>query len=192
MYVDGKWVDAEGGASYALPNPATEETIATAPDASRRDMKRAIEAARRAFDSGPWRKTTPADRARILVALADGVEARKEEFRKLLVSAHACESITHGVNLDIAIEQLRNYAELTHVFPFEQHLASIATANPQGGEMLVGSMVCHQPPEDRAGARDRLHDGGEAVPVRPARRPAPRRSRGAVRPAAGRRQRRVR
>jgi acyl-CoA reductase-like NAD-dependent aldehyde dehydrogenase len=145
MYVDGKWVDAEGGASYALPNPATEETIATAPDASRRDMKRAIEAARRAFDSGPWRKTTPADRARILVALADGVEARKEEFRKLLVSAHACESITHGVNLDIAIEQLRNYAELTHVFPFEQHLASIATANPQGGEMLVGSMVCHQP-----------------------------------------------
>ena len=42
MFVDGAWCDAASGATYDLPNPATEETAGTAPDASRDDMERAI------------------------------------------------------------------------------------------------------------------------------------------------------
>ena len=52
MYIDGKWVEASNGATYGIPNPATEESIGTAPDATVDDMKRAIAAARRAFDDG--------------------------------------------------------------------------------------------------------------------------------------------
>src|SRR5438477_10426938 len=86
MFIDGQWVEAANRATYAIPNPATEETIGTAPDATVADMERAIAAARRAFDDGPWPRTTPHDRARVLRAIADGMERRKEEFRQMLIA----------------------------------------------------------------------------------------------------------
>ena len=54
LYIDGQWTDAAGGATYDIVNPATEDVIARAPNASVTDMERAIAAARRAFDDGPW------------------------------------------------------------------------------------------------------------------------------------------
>src|SRR5438046_8959383 len=77
MFIDGQWVEASNGATYAIPNPATEEPIGTAPDAAVDDMRRAIAAARRAFDDGPWPRTSHQDRARVLHAIADGLERRK-------------------------------------------------------------------------------------------------------------------
>ena len=53
MMIHGQWVEAADGRTYAIPNPATEEIIGTAPDATADDMRRAIAAARRAFDEGP-------------------------------------------------------------------------------------------------------------------------------------------
>ena len=64
MFIDGQWVEASNRATYAIPNPATEEPIGTAPDATVDDMRRAIAAARRAFDDGPWPHTSRRDRAR--------------------------------------------------------------------------------------------------------------------------------
>ena len=52
MLIDGKLVDAEGGATFDNINPATEEVLGQAANASRADMAHAIEAARRAFDPG--------------------------------------------------------------------------------------------------------------------------------------------
>ena len=144
MYVDGKWVEAASGARYELPNPATEQPLASAPDASREDMQRAIRAARRAFDEGPWRDTEPRDRSRILERIADRLEARKEEFRQVLVSAHACEYMTHTVNLDMPVTLLRNYAELARTFAFEQMLPVLAGPTP-AGTMVVNSMARYQP-----------------------------------------------
>jgi hypothetical protein len=53
LYIDGRWVDP-GSGRYDDINPATEATIAQAPDAGLADVDAAIAAARRAFDSGPW------------------------------------------------------------------------------------------------------------------------------------------
>src|SRR2546427_7899213 len=86
MFIDGQWVEASNGATYAIPNPATEEPIGTAPDATVDDMRRAIAAARRAFDDGPWPQSSRHDRARVLNAIADGMERRKEELRQLLIA----------------------------------------------------------------------------------------------------------
>src|SRR5256885_3743422 len=49
-------------------------------------MRRAIAAARRAFDDGPWPRTSHQDRARVLNAIADGMERRKEELRQLVIA----------------------------------------------------------------------------------------------------------
>ena len=139
MYIDGKWVESSSGATTRLPNPATEEIVASAPDASRDDLRRAIGAARRAFDHGPWRKTTPDDRSKILLRLADGIERRKEEFRDLLVRAHAAEHLTHPIQLDMPVELLRTYAELVVRFPFDEPLPT------PGGPAEIRSLAVHQP-----------------------------------------------
>ena len=144
MYIDGKWVDAASGATYALPNPATEETVGIAPDAGREDMQRAIAAARKAFDEGPWPRSTKQERSRILTQIADGIEQRKEQFRELLIAAHAAEYLTHPVQLETPIELLRNYADLALRFEFEE-LLPVQSAQTPMGPMLISSMAYRQP-----------------------------------------------
>jgi len=144
MYVDGKWRDAEAGRSYALPNPATEEEIARAPDASVADVEHAVAAARRAFDEGPWPRTPLAERVAVLHRIADGIERRKDEFRALLVTAHGAEFVTHGPQLDHPIQLVRNYAELALRHGFEELLPLVEQPTPRGVN-LVSSLLVRQP-----------------------------------------------
>jgi betaine-aldehyde dehydrogenase len=75
MLVGGDWVAAESGETYDVLNPATGEVISRVPKGGREDASRAVDAAREAFDKGPWPRMTPADRAKIVWKLADLVEA---------------------------------------------------------------------------------------------------------------------
>jgi acyl-CoA reductase-like NAD-dependent aldehyde dehydrogenase len=142
MFVDGRFIEAER--RFPIPNPATEERVDDAPDASRADMAAAIVAARQAFDSGPWRKTTVQDRARLVLKIADGIEKRKEEFRSLLVKAHGAEAMTHGIQLDAPIEHLRVCAELALSTSFEEPL-STGRKPGRAGIDLVRSVAVRQP-----------------------------------------------
>jgi len=60
MYVDGQWVDALSGRRFETVDPATEEVITTVPHSGVEDVDKAVRAARRAFDDGPWPSLTPA------------------------------------------------------------------------------------------------------------------------------------
>src|SRR3989442_7243644 len=80
LYIDGQFCDAEGGKTADSINPATEEPWARVARASRKDTQRAIAAARKAFDEGPWPRMSQADRAKILNQVADGLEARSQEL----------------------------------------------------------------------------------------------------------------
>src|SRR3990170_9012081 len=86
MYIDGRWLDAEGGETFSVVNPATEESIGTAPNAGREEMRRAIEAARRAFDEGPWPRMAPRDRSRVIQQIADGLSAHRDALAALLTA----------------------------------------------------------------------------------------------------------
>jgi aldehyde dehydrogenase (NAD+) len=144
MFVDGQWVEAGNGATYGIPNPATEETIGTAPDAGVEDMRRAIGAARRAFDEGPWPRTTPAERARVLLKIADGIERRKEEVRQLLIAEAGATWLTHEIQVEQPINMLRHYAELVQGFEFEESLPA-RPSDTMIGSQLNCSMVHRQP-----------------------------------------------
>src|SRR5947209_20392207 len=80
LYIDGQFCDAEGGKTADSVNPATEEPWARIARASRKDTQRAIAAARRAFDEGPWPRTSPTDRKKVLKQIADCLEARAQEI----------------------------------------------------------------------------------------------------------------
>jgi aldehyde dehydrogenase (NAD+) len=85
MLIDGELVEAEGGRTYDNVNPATEESIGVVADASAGDMRRAMKAARRAFDQTEW-ATNKDLRKRCLIQLHEALVADKEELRLELVA----------------------------------------------------------------------------------------------------------
>jgi len=72
-YVNGQWVASASGQTFPVYDPSTEEVIARVSSADKTDVDGAVKAARDAFDSGPWPKTTAQDRGRVLFKLADKV-----------------------------------------------------------------------------------------------------------------------
>ena len=83
MMIDGKLVDGEAG-TFTNINPATEEVLGEVADASKADMHRAIDAARRAFDETDW-STNHAFRQRCLLQLQEAIESEQEELREELI-----------------------------------------------------------------------------------------------------------
>jgi len=83
LFIDGAWIPARSAAVREVTDPATGRVIATVSEGSTEDAQAAILAARRAFDDGPWRETTALARARILLTLADVIDAHAEELAAL-------------------------------------------------------------------------------------------------------------
>src|SRR3974390_2417919 len=95
MLIGGQWVMAASGKTFPTYNPATGEVLAQITEGDREDIDRAVQAARKAFDSGPWRKMTASERGRLVWKLADLLEANLEEFAYL-------ESLDNGKPLTVA------------------------------------------------------------------------------------------
>ena len=77
-FVDGSWVDAKDGRTSQVVDPSTGQAYAEAALSGAEDVDMACRAAASAFER--WRDSTPAERSRMLLRLADGLEARAEEF----------------------------------------------------------------------------------------------------------------
>lgn len=80
MYIDGQPVDAASGETITRNSPAHGVPVATWPRAGKDDTERAIAAARRAFDHGPWAGMGAAERAKVLFKAADLIEQQAEEL----------------------------------------------------------------------------------------------------------------
>jgi aldehyde dehydrogenase (NAD+) len=83
MLIGGRWVEAASGKTFETLNPATGEVICRVAEGDKADIDLAVRAARKAFESGPWSRMTAADRGRLLLKLADVVEANIDELARL-------------------------------------------------------------------------------------------------------------
>jgi aldehyde dehydrogenase (NAD+) len=83
LIINGEAVDAASGKTFTTVNPATEEPICAVAEAGAEDVDRAVQAARAAFDSGPWPKMKPAERQRILWKLGDLIIEHADELARL-------------------------------------------------------------------------------------------------------------
>jgi succinate-semialdehyde dehydrogenase / glutarate-semialdehyde dehydrogenase len=81
-YVNGRWIAADSGKTFAVTNPANGETLGTAPDCGKAETARAIEAADAALPA--WRTKTAKERAKIQHRLADVIENNLEPLSVLL------------------------------------------------------------------------------------------------------------
>jgi acyl-CoA reductase-like NAD-dependent aldehyde dehydrogenase len=111
VFIGGQWQSPASGETYATINPATEEESARVARGDERDIDLAVQAARRAFDHGPWPRMAAAERGRLLWKLADLITANLDEMARL-------ESINTGktlfdsgkVEIPFAAEVFRYYA----------------------------------------------------------------------------------
>lgn len=83
LWIGGKWVASESGRTFSTVNPAVEEEIAQIAEGDGPDVDKAVRAARKAFDSGPWPKMKASEREKILRRIAALLEERKGELALL-------------------------------------------------------------------------------------------------------------
>ncbi len=95
MFINGKWVEAASGKTFPSYNPATGEVMAQVAEGDREDIDRAVKAARKAFETGPWPAMSASERGRLIWKLGDLLEQRLEEFAQL-------ESLDNGKPLAVA------------------------------------------------------------------------------------------
>lgn len=111
LFIDGEFVPSLSGKTFKSINPATEEVLAEVAEAEAPDIDRAVKAARRAFESGPWSRMSAAERSRLLYRLADLMEEHKLQLAQLETLDNG-KPIRESLNADLplAIEHIRYYA----------------------------------------------------------------------------------
>jgi acyl-CoA reductase-like NAD-dependent aldehyde dehydrogenase len=82
LFINGESVEPASGEHRVIVEPASGETIGRSAMAGETDIDRAVEAARAAVD-GPWGRTPPTERSRLLHALADAIHANRKELAEL-------------------------------------------------------------------------------------------------------------
>jgi acyl-CoA reductase-like NAD-dependent aldehyde dehydrogenase len=120
-FVDGQWVGGEGG-ELAVASPATEQTIATVETASTSQVERAISAARRAFDEGPWPRLPAPERIAAVLRLADALEARRDLLIETVIGEAGCSrGVTEIAQVGMALHSIRELTDLYGRMPGWEH-----------------------------------------------------------------------
>ncbi|MFI2235701.1 aldehyde dehydrogenase [Streptomyces chrestomyceticus] len=137
--------DEDGsGASFRVRSPRDGRELAVVADAGEREVDLAVHAARRAFDSGPWPRLSPAARGRVLLRLADLIEEHRPDLA-LAVSLENGKPVSeaYGIELPAAVATFRWYGQLTDkLHDASPHTDSgtlaLVTREPTG---VVGAVV---------------------------------------------------
>jgi aldehyde dehydrogenase (NAD+) len=128
FFIDGDWVTPSSHATFDVIDSGTEEIYFSVPEAQEADIDRAVTAARRAFDEGPWPTMTHADRAGFLRGIAAGLRERAEDIGQIWPrESGALYLIAHHSAAGTAAS-FDYYAGLAETFPFEER------AQPSMGE----------------------------------------------------------
>lgn len=80
LYIGGEWVESSGDRVLELVSPDSEAVIARVVEGTEQDMDRAVEAARKAFDQGPWSSMPPAERSALVRRMGAELEKREPEL----------------------------------------------------------------------------------------------------------------
>lgn len=141
LYIDGKWTGADSDRSIEVIDPATEELIGVVPEASPADARRAIEAARRAFDDGPWPRLSVRERAAIIERFAEILDAERERLVDLTISEAGCtRMLADLIQVGKALEAVHFCAEMVSHLEWERPLPP--DIGPLG---IANSIVVREP-----------------------------------------------
>ncbi len=143
LLIGGEWREGSGG-TYPVINPATEEVVGEAPEASAEDARAAAAAARAALPG--WGQTSPAERAGLLQAVADRVRQRADDLLPLIIAeTGATRSVGSALQVPMVANRFERYAkgaltDLTMTLP-----PSVMEATPLAAGGLMGAVALRQP-----------------------------------------------
>ncbi|MFF4574914.1 aldehyde dehydrogenase family protein [Streptomyces sp. NPDC001410] len=141
LFVGGEWAEPDAG-YYPVIDPATEETVGQAPEASVEQVRAACAAAREAF--GTWSRTGPAERAAVLGRAAEIIRGRLGPYAELArAETGATTGTARAMQVGVAAARFRRYAT---VEPAEWAIApQINEAGPMGRAGVMGALAVRQP-----------------------------------------------
>ncbi|NPC96081.1 aldehyde dehydrogenase [Nocardioides sp. zg-DK7169] len=120
LFIGGKWVEPATDHKIDVISPITEEVIATVPEASEADIDRAVAAARRAFDEGPWPRMSAAERAEVLARVGKEVENRLPEMIEAFTAEIGAPAAVSEAFHGNAIKMWGDASTLHERFEFEE------------------------------------------------------------------------
>ncbi len=137
FFLDGAWLPVDREA-LTVVNPETEEPVGAVPAGLPEDVELAVAAARRAFPA--WSTTSTVDRAAILSATADALEARRDEVAGLISTEMGTPyAFSQAVQVGNPITVLRSYVDLLQTYAFEEQVGnSLVLREPIG---VVGAIT---------------------------------------------------
>ncbi|HHY20559.1 MAG TPA: aldehyde dehydrogenase [Bacilli bacterium] len=143
MYINGEYVESSIGSTFEVKNPATQEVIARVHESSKEDVDRACQAARAAFESGPWRTMPVSERCQKIRRMAEIIMERKEEFARL-------EAMDVGKPYPVALEReipraahnLKFFADFMEMqggetYPMDEEFLNYTRYEPVGVAALI-------------------------------------------------------
>ncbi|MFF8728069.1 aldehyde dehydrogenase family protein [Streptomyces sp. NPDC015171] len=141
LFIGGEWVEPDGG-HYPVTDPATEETVGRAPQASPEQARAACAAAREAF--GAWSRTSPGERAAVLGRAAEIIRGRLVPYAELAVAeTGATTGTARAMQVGVAAARFCRYAD---VEPAEWPVPpQINEAGPMGAAAVMGALAVRQP-----------------------------------------------
>lgn len=119
LFIDGQWSKASTDRTFAVADSATEEIVEVVPEAMEVDVDRAIDAARRAFDKGPWPRMSHLERATYMRSIADELDKRAEQHARLWTSETGILLSASRARMETFSGTYRYYASLAETYPFQ-------------------------------------------------------------------------
>ncbi|XP_058259532.1 cytosolic 10-formyltetrahydrofolate dehydrogenase [Hemibagrus wyckioides] len=111
LFINGEFVDAEGGKTYKTINPTTAQPICDVSLAQISDVEKAVAAAKEAFEDGEWGKMNPRDRGRLIYKLADLMEQHQEELATIeSIDSGAVYTLALKTHVGMSIQTFRYFA----------------------------------------------------------------------------------
>jgi aldehyde dehydrogenase (NAD+) len=140
LFINGEWLDGSGSETVTVINPATEAVIGAVPIGTVADAQAAVRAARAAFDDGPWGRSTPKERAAVLLRMADILQRRWEELIALnIAEAGSTRALAEFLQVGAPLEHLRDFAE--RVLPSYQFDTPMMPYIGAGGHAGIGQGI---------------------------------------------------
>ena len=134
--IDGRLVEARGGATFENVDPATEQVLGVCADGSADDARAAVAAARRAFDESDW-AGNPGLRRRCLEQLHAALLEEKEQLRSIVVhEAGAPVTLTPWMQVDDPIGMLAYWVEKAAGYPYERRMQPVPFMGRLQGRIL--------------------------------------------------------
>ena len=121
IFIGGDWVAPSSSAKIDVISPHTEEIVGRVPEGKEADIDRAVAAARKAFDQGPWPRTAAKDRAELMAKLSNGIQARMLEIAGVITTEMGSPASFSLMGQVLSAKMVLDYyVNLAREFPFEE------------------------------------------------------------------------